>query len=199
MATMTTAARRHAVWGTPLASDPPDEELARPLQQGNLEALTALVMRHHGALLGFLYRLAGGDRALAEDLAQESFLRLLHAAGQYAYPRPFKPWLYAIALNVARDHFKRAETRRMVHPGDDFDPPADDSPEAGLAEEEERRSLVAALRDLPTTQRATLILRYAEGLSLAEIAAVLNVPLGTVKSRLSLGLQRLRARLRAEE
>ena len=79
-----------------------DEQLARQLQRGDTQALAQLVERHHSPLLGFLYRLTGGDRALAEDLVQDTLLRVLRTSQQYHAARPFKPWLYAIALNVAR-------------------------------------------------------------------------------------------------
>src|SRR5512147_3215993 len=96
-----------------------DEQLARRVQRGHISDLTLLVERHHSPLLGFLYRLTGGDRALAEDLTQESFLRALRSIQQYQPSRRFKPWLYAIAVNVARDHFKRADTRYAVTLTDD--------------------------------------------------------------------------------
>jgi len=109
-----------------------DEQLALRVQQGSRHDLTTLVERHHSDLLGFLYRQTGGDRALAEDLAQEAFLRVVRAIGQYRYPRPFKPWLYAIALNVARDHFKRVEMHHTDSMPDDFDAPAADALDDGL-------------------------------------------------------------------
>src|SRR5512147_1676008 len=98
---------------------PADEELAHRVQQGRTSDLAVLVQRHHSPLLGFLYRLTGGDRALAEDLTQEAFLRALRSIRQYQPSRRFKPWLYAIAVNVARDHFKRADTRYAVTLTDD--------------------------------------------------------------------------------
>ncbi len=169
-----------------------DEQLALRVQQGSRHDLTTLVERHHSDLLGFLYRQTGGDRALAEDLAQEAFLRVVRAIGQYSYPRPFKSWLYAIALNVARDHFKRAETRHTDSMPNDFDAPAADAPDDDLLTTEEARQVAALVAALPTHQREAVLLRYYQDFSLAEIAAALDVPVGTVKSRLSLGLERLR-------
>src|SRR5579875_1676794 len=85
---------------------------------GDQAALAVLVTRHHAPLLGYLYRLVGGDRPLAEDLVQET---LLHVLQQRAYPaqRLFKPWLYTIATNLARDHFKSAAVRKRGQTGDD--------------------------------------------------------------------------------
>ncbi|MBI5566136.1 MAG: RNA polymerase sigma factor [Chloroflexi bacterium] len=172
-----------------------DEQLARRLQQGDANALGQLVERHHSPLLGFLYRLTGGDRALAEDLAQDTFLRVLRTCHQYRAPRPFKPWLYAIALNVARDYFKRADTRHTDSATDDVLDDIAAPVEDDLMHEADARQVAAAVTALPEHQRVAILLRYYQDLSLAEIAEALNIPIGTVKSRLSLGLQRLRSLL----
>ncbi|MFN8374721.1 MAG: RNA polymerase sigma factor [Anaerolineae bacterium] len=174
---------------------PTDEEYALGVQKGQLSDLTALVERHHHSLVGFLYRMTGGDRALAEDLVQETFLRVMHAIQHYQYPRPFKPWLYAIATNIARDTFKRAENRRAADMPDDEHLVSDERPEEALVEGDEERIVAQALARLPEHQREVVILRYYQELSLAEIAEALDIPVGTVKSRLSIGLDRLRQML----
>lgn len=171
---------------------PGDEELALAVQKGQQDSLVRLVERHHSLLLGFLYRMTGGNRALAEDLVQETFLRLLRTIPQYQYPRPFKPWLYTIATNLARDHFKRAEVRQTLALTDDNLEIVEVELAKDLLTRDEAQEVAAALLALPQTQRETIILRYYQELSLAEIATVLNIPLGTVKSRLSLGLHKLR-------
>jgi RNA polymerase sigma-70 factor, ECF subfamily len=108
-----------------------DEELALRLQQGDRTTLTTLVARHYDALLGYLYRMTGGDRSLAEDLAQETFLRALRAIEQYRRDYRFKPWLYAIATNLARNHYNRADTRRTRSvEAEDDDLSLDDTPTA---------------------------------------------------------------------
>jgi RNA polymerase sigma-70 factor (ECF subfamily) len=173
-----------------------DEDLALGVQRGNADDLAALVERHHRSLLGYLYRLTGGDRSLAEDLVQEAFLRVLRAIGQYQYPRPFKPWLYAIATNLARDYYKRAETRYTVSQvSEELARGQTVRLEDRLLADEEARQVAAAVMTLPVHQREAVILRYYQSLSLAEIADALGVPLGTVKLRLHLGLRRLRATL----
>lgn len=147
--------------------------------------------------------MTGGDRALAEDLVQETLLRVLHAIGQYRYPRPFKPWLYAIATNLARDHYKRAEMRYSDSASDDpmqwesANDPTDGIEERLLSASEAQR-VATAVSTLADHQRETIVLRYYQDLSLAEIADALGIPVGTVKSRLNLGLKRLRVSLRDE-
>jgi len=86
---------------------PTDENLALSIKQGNIGALSLLVERHYSSLKGYLYRMTNGNLSLSEDLAQESFLRVLRGIHQYHYPRPFKTWLYTIATNVARNFLNR--------------------------------------------------------------------------------------------
>lgn len=174
---------------------PTDEQLAQEIQHGQAQALTVLVERHHSPLLGYLYRMTGGHRALAEDLTQETFLRIMRRIAQYQYPRPFKPWLYAVATNLARDYYKQAEQRFVTTPLNILETwPNSHAPtlDEVLQAEAEARQVMAALAALPPPQRETIVLRYYQDLSLAEIAEALHIPVGTVKSRLSLGLKRLK-------
>lgn len=196
------------LWSAPNVNGQTDEALALGLQQGRKEDLAVLIERHYSKLVGYLYRLTGGDRMLSEDLAQETFLRALRSIGQYTHPRPFKPWLYAIATHLTRTYFARAEFRRTVEAGDlgEFDedapgPVEEMSPplDAALLADEDLRAVVGALRALPPQQREVIILRYYEEWSLNDIAAALSIPLGTVKSRLFTGLRRLRVLLITEE
>jgi len=173
---------------------PSDEQLMIEVQQGSTDALATLVERHHAPLLAYLYRLLGGRQHLAEDLVQESFLRLLQHGG-YQQGRPFKPWLYAIATNLARDYFKSASVRRQV-PGEDEDwhslsECAPDPEELALAAEESQR-IAAAIGQLGEEYRSALLLRFYQGMSLQEISEALHIPLGTVKSRPFVGTRRLR-------
>ncbi len=171
-----------------------NEALAQAVQQGDAAALHVLVVRHHAPLFGFLYRLTGGDRALAEDLVQETMVRLLRGIGSYDGKRPFKPWLYQIGVNVARDYYKQAEMRHTASDNGEISlMTAPERPETAVIQQQTIQAAVTAVAHLPLQQREALLLRYVEELSLAEIAAVLDIPVGTVKSRLSLALKRLRA------
>ncbi len=180
-----------------------DEQLMASMIAGDQQALATLVTRHHAPLLGYLYRLSGGDRPLAEDLVQETFLRLLR---QRARPAdcPFKPWLYKIATNLARDHFKSAAVRLRSSPGsvgllgDEGNPllhmyDGDPGPEERALAGERGCEVHAALAQLNEDFRVVVVLRFYQGFSLKEIAETLRIPLGTVKSRLSVGVHRLRA------
>ena len=183
-----------------------DHELLVLLHQGETAALQILVQRYHDPLRGYLFRVLGGDRALAEDCTQEAFLRVLRQCHQPDQPvaRSFKAWLFAIATNLARDELKSAARRTRVALGVDLladllqalpDPAP--GPEAQALAREHDAALIAALNRLTVDYRATLLLRFYNDLSLDEIAGVLHIPVGTVKSRLSTGLRQLRRILTA--
>ncbi len=164
---------------------------------GDRLALAALVTRHRALLLGYLFRLVGGDRNLAEDLVQETMLRVVRQQ-TYRTGRPFKPWLYRIATNLAHDHFKSAAVRKGRQTDDeaaaflrlqDREP----GPEERALVAEQGNEVRAALAQLGEPYRVVILLRFYQGFSLAEIAETLHIPMGTVKSRLSVGVHRLRA------
>jgi RNA polymerase sigma-70 factor (ECF subfamily) len=174
-----------------------DEILAQQIQQGNTDALASLVKRHHSQLIGYVYRLCG-DRNLAEDLTQDAFLRVIRAIHTYHYPQSFKAWLYAIATNLARDHFKRAEMRYRTLDTESASQILE-APDSHLEPIFERlteaQQVINALMQLSEVHRVTIVLRYYEHFSLQEIADALAIPLGTVKSRLNSGLRHLRQQL----
>lgn len=175
-----------------------DEVLAQGIQQGNQADMTELVNRYYDALLHYLYRMCGGRQALAEDMVQETFLRLMRKIALYDSQRPFKPWLYAIATNIARNYYQKADTRYTENPieATDFED-ENPQPEYLLMQSEAAEHVANSLALLPDHQREVVVLFYYEEMSQKDIAAVLDIPVGTVKSRLSLGLKRLRATLEA--
>jgi RNA polymerase sigma-70 factor, ECF subfamily len=180
-----------------------DEQLMAAVTAGDQAALATLVTRHHAPLLGYLYHLvagrsgASGDRQLAEDLVQETFLHVLRQRVCLA-DRPFKPWLYTIATNLARDHFKSAAERQRGRWDDEEDAllrlsDSAPGPEERALSAEQGGEVRAALAQLSEEYRVVVVLRFYQGFSLQEIAETLQIPLGTVKSRLSAGVHRLRA------
>ncbi len=174
-----------------------DEQLMAEVMLGKEAALTILVERHYGQLLGYLYRYVGGNRPLAEDIVQETFLRVLQQHS-YQQGRPVKPWLYTIATNLVRDHFKSATINHMIQPCEAILAGVQDSalgPEEQVVLAEQGGIVAHAIGQLTDEYRATLLLRFYNGLSLQEIADVLHIPLGTVKSRLSVGTRQLRRSL----
>ena len=130
---------------------------------------------------------------MAEDLVQETFMRVLRRIDSYRYPRPFKAWLYAIATNIARDHYKRADTRHTIAMPEESHMVIEYTrPEEEILNSDEQAQVAARLSNLPDHQREAVIVRYYHEMPLKDIAEILEVPVGTVKSRLSLGLRNLR-------
>ncbi len=164
---------------------------------GDRQALSLLVERHHSFILGYLYRLCYCDRNLAEDLTQETFIRILQR-GHYQAGKLFKPWLYTIATNLAHDHFKSARVRHTANTTEEALYQINDhapGPEELALAAEQGGEINSALSKLGEEFRVVLYLRFYVGLSLNEIAHALDLPLGTVKSRLSVGTRRLRGLL----
>lgn len=174
-----------------------DEVLMASYQQGDVSALESLVRRYADPLLGFLVRMTS-NRAQAEDLFQETFLRVHLKAGTFKPSLRFKSWLYAIAAHLAIDARRKAarapatlpletETERLIdHLPDGKPSPADN---AVLADR--KAQVRGAVDALPPRQRATLVLAYFEGLTYPEVAAAMGCSVGTVKTQVSRALQTL--------
>ncbi len=158
--------------------------LVRAARRGSEDAVGELFRRHWGALHRAAL-LITGDRAAAEDIAQEAFLAALRALPRFDVRRPLGPWLHRIAVNRAID-FARARTLRGEVADLVPDRPAAGDDVAALDEE-----LAAALARLGVEQRAVVVLRYVLELTPGEIAAALDLPRGTVNSRLRRGLDAL--------
>ena len=169
-----------------------DEALMAAVMVGDLTALPRLVERYQPRLLSMFRRMLGGDPVMAEDLVQETFLRLLQQRS-FSPDRPFKPWLYTVASNLVRD-YRRAEARRRLSTSEDelrSIPDQRPGPDQHAESTAELSRIIAALARLPERYRLALTLRYFDDMTVSEIADALRIPLGTVKSRLTVGKQRL--------
>jgi RNA polymerase sigma-70 factor (ECF subfamily) len=170
-----------------------DEWLALAVQKGSESAMNSLVERYYSPVLRYLFRMAGGQQALAEDMTQETFLRMMRGIASYQPSRPFKAWLYTIATNIARNYYTAADTKRTENSEEESDYEADAPlPEAALMSSQDAASIFNALMKLPEQQRSVVVLFYYEELAQKEISEILSIPVGTVKSRLSNGLRKLR-------
>lgn len=178
---------------------PTDEDLFRNWQRGEARALEALVERYHAPLIAHLYRMLA-DVHLAEDLTQETFIRLIRDAQSYRYPRPFRPWLYAIAHHLASNHHASAYARRIELRAElPQEATSEPDPIEWLERWEQHYGLHRALARLSIEQREVLSLRFGQELSIQETATILSIPPGTVKSRTFIALRLLRAYLNEEE
>ena len=175
-----------------------DEEVMRAWQRGDVEMLETLVQRYHAPLVAHLYRVLG-DMHLAEDLAQETFLRLVRDGQSYRYPRPFRPWFYAIAHHLACNYQASAYARHVEVRAELPETFARDPDPAEWFERwEQHHGLRQALAHLSQEQREVLSLRFGQELSIQETSAILSIPPGTVKSRTFTALRLLRTSLEAQ-
>ncbi len=167
-----------------------DSELVAQALAGSQPAYSALVARYSSAAVNFAARIVR-DRALAEDLAQDAFVRAFARLSSYDQQRKFSSWFLQIVHNITVDYVRRRrvetvsldELTEAGHPG--F---AMNTPGASPAEQTEQaalgRALARALETVRPEYRAAVVLRYQEGLSHPEIAEIMGVPVGTVKTHL---------------
>jgi RNA polymerase sigma-70 factor (ECF subfamily) len=184
-----------------------DEELLAEFQQGDAGAFERLLARHRAPLYTFLVRMLG-DREKAEDLAQETFLRIVKGAAAWEQRARFQSWMYAIARNLCTDRARRDRFRKTdsldVEPvegagGTVLDGIPDPGPLPDQAAESERLRplLQRALLSLPADQREVFVLREQAGLQFREIAEIVGANENTVKSRMRYALSGLRKALAA--
>ena len=180
-------------------TDSEEVELLHGVARGDERAFAALYDRYSAILFGLLLRILH-DRPEAEDVLQEVFLQIWQRASNFDAERgrPFT-WLVTLARSRAIDRLRATGSREraaQAAAGESPEPVADAEKEA--ARSEEGQVVRAALAEIPEEQRRALLLAYFEGLSQSEIAARLNQPLGTVKTRMRSGMMRLRELLRAQ-
>ncbi len=175
-------------------SDMPDGELVRRVSSDDRLAFQILVERYGRRVYNFIHRMVS-DSALAEDILQETFVRVYRKRSMGNRVRNFPSWVYAIAANLARDELRKRRRKVLSEDPLKIDCLSDDSnrPDVRAERRELRRRIDVAIQGLPPQQREVLVLRDIEGLSYEEITSVLRVRMGTVKSRLN------RARLKLQE
>lgn len=173
-----------------------DEELIERARGGDVGAYEELVRRYQDVALRTAYVVAGAGEA--EDAAQEAFVKAYRALGRFRRGASFRPWLLRIVANEARNRLRSAGRRQALAlraARDRSSGEAAPAPEAAVLLEEERRVLLDALNGVTEDDRVVIAYRYFLGLSEREMAEALRVPPGTVKSRLSRALDRLRERM----
>jgi RNA polymerase sigma-70 factor (ECF subfamily) len=168
--------------------------IARALRRKDSEFIGRLISHYHYRLLRYLVYLTS-RREQAEDLVQETWLRVLERAWQYNSRLRFEPWLFSIARNLAIDDLRRRQKAEAV-----LEFPASDlhSPFLAAAKSEDAVRIAAALGALEPIYREALLLRFQEELSLEEIAHVAGAPVSTISSRIHRGLSMLRSSLEGD-
>jgi len=187
-----------------------DEELLERFRRGEADLFGVLVRRYERELYGYLRRYLG-DAALAEDVFQNTFLQLYVKSGQYEAGRPVRPWLYTIATHQAIDAMRRngrhvavSLDEKRSDPGSgggagegdvtglmDMLETRGPSPLEAASTLERKEQIRASVERLPDFLKQVLLLAYYQGLKYREIADILEIPVGTVKSRLHAALVKL--------
>lgn len=191
-----------------MANDPlsacTDEELLAQFCKGQTEAFGVLIRRYERELYGYLCRYLG-DSELAEDVFQNTFLQVYVKSGQYEQGRPVRPWLYTIATHQAIDALRRNGRHQVLSLDQKRDELADGEvrtlldlleargpgPSDQLQGTELRERVRASIERLPDVLKQVVLLAYYQGLKYREIAEILDIPVGTVKSRLHAALVKL--------
>ena len=176
-------------------------ELAERARDGDIAAYERLVRMHQAVAFRAAY-LVTGDAPEAEDATQEAFVKAYRALGRFRPGASFRPWLLAIVTNEARNRRRSAGRRanltlRVAAEGKAFQ--ASGSPEAAVVAAERREELLSSLGELSEGDRLVISYRYFLGLSEQETATTLGCARGTVKSRLSRAIARLRQAMLKEE
>lgn len=181
---------------------PDDEELIERFQNGELYAFELIVQRYKEPLTNFIYYYLG-NRLDAEDVVQETFIRLYKKKEMYRKVAKFSTWIYTIASNLAKTELRKRKRKRVLslskigYEDKDFEiPDSLSQPDKIVENNMEMKFIKGEIDKLPARFKEVVILRDIEQLSYEEISDILKIPIGTVKSRVNRGRSRLQNKLR---
>jgi RNA polymerase sigma-70 factor (ECF subfamily) len=179
-----------------------DEQLIARFQLGDVQAYDILVRRYKDQLLNFVFRFVG-NRTDAEDIVQETFLRVYRNKHMYKEIAKFSTWVYTIAGNLAKTELRRRKRHKIfsvsnfINEERDFDiPDREHSPERKVDSSIQENYIQKAIEKLPIKFKEVIILRDIQGFAYEEISQILDIPLGTVKSRVNRGRLKLQEDLK---
>ncbi|MHB1001860.1 MAG: RNA polymerase sigma factor [Armatimonadota bacterium] len=176
-----------------------DEQLIAMCAHGKRNAMDVLVLRHHARLLDFVFRQVH-NHEMAADIVQSTFVRIFENAASYRIKGSFKTWMYTIALNLIKDEYRKRSVRPEMLRKDIEEGVGSGgwhavSPENLAIDNIRDENIWHTVDSLPENQRIAIILRFRQGLTYEEIAGVMHVPCGTVKSWVHYALRALRQSL----
>jgi RNA polymerase sigma-70 factor, ECF subfamily len=178
-----------------------DEELMQLVRDNDSAAFAVVYERHSAAAFSLAFRMCG-KQALAEDVVQEAFLSLWRSGARYDHTRgSVRTWVLGIVHNRAIDALRRGvahDRGRVSDEGIEEQLEAAERTEQEVSRRDEARTIRAVLEGLPAEQSRVIELAYYGGFTHSEIAAMLDTPVGTIKGRMRLGLQKMRSQLRSE-
>jgi RNA polymerase sigma-70 factor (ECF subfamily) len=179
-----------------------DETLIARFQEGDIQAFDVLVRRYKDQLLNFVFRFVG-NRIDAEDIVQETFLRVYKNKHYYKEIAKFSTWVYTIAGNLAKTELRRRKRRKVfsvsnfVNEERDYDiPDSNRNPEKEVDGSLKDNFIQKAIEKLPPKFKEVILLRDVQGFAYEEMSQILNIPLGTVKSRVNRGRLKLQEDLK---
>jgi RNA polymerase sigma-70 factor, ECF subfamily len=174
-----------------------DEQLIKEIECGNETAFNLLYERYSTKLFRYFFRLLGNDRAKAEDFLQELFIKVLNNAHTFSSTQKASTWLYTIATNMCKNEWRNTENRqRLMRQFEAWEHQSKNALDK-LQSQHLARILDKMMSQLEEEERLVLQLRFQQELSIKEIAAIINIPEGTVKSKLFYLLKRIAKQLKA--
>jgi RNA polymerase sigma-70 factor (ECF subfamily) len=179
-----------------------DKDIIKECKNGDTEAFKILINRYKKDAVNIAYQMVN-DSQLAEDIAQESFIKVYKYIDNFREDSKFFTWLYKIILNLCRDHFRKLPDENILSlEGVAFKgllrkevPDSFENPERYLKNQELQREIKESLNTLSFKHRQVVVLKDLQGFTYKEIADILDIPLGTVKSRLNTARRRLQKKL----
>ncbi|WP_054956911.1 RNA polymerase sigma factor [Paenibacillus dakarensis] len=177
-----------------------DQELSERMAAGDQDAFEMLITRYHGPLLHYISNQLQ-DRQKAQDIVQETFIRLIRHFREHGALEHVRSWLYRVALNQCKDYWKSSAYRSEGLAGEEM--PERSDPSAGAEELLERQEtsteIAASLERLPVVQKQVVSLRFFHDMKLQEISELLDIPLSTVKTHLYNALRKLKKVMTLED
>lgn len=161
-----------------------DNELMQQIVSGDQAAFSELYLRYKSRMYYYFYRMLGNSADHANDFLQELFLKLIEKPESYNPHYPFSTWLYSVANNMCKNEYRRRDVRQEYHLMEALEPKHDFLNESSIETEQVIEKIFQTLELLGEEHQSAFLLRYREGFSIKEIAEILELPEGTVKSRL---------------
>ena len=158
-----------------------DEQLMQQICNGNQQAFSELYQRYKDRLYYYFFRMLGNSEEQANDFLQDVFLKIIEKPGRFNPNYPFKTWLFSVAYNLCKNEYRYREVRKAAPPCEKLTNP--ELPES-LSKEELVSRIFDSLDELSPEHRSVFIMHYREGFPVKEIAGILELAPGTVKSRL---------------
>lgn len=161
-----------------------DTELMQQIVSGDQAAFNGLYHRYKDRMYYYFYRMLGNSTEHANDFLQELFMKLIEKPESYHPNYSFQTWLFSVANNMCKNEYRRREVRKEYQTSESLQPKLDYMKDSSVEPEQLLEKIFQTLDRLGEEQRSAFLLRYREGFSIREVAEILGLPEGTVKSRL---------------